>query len=317
MKKVLLLLLLSLLIFQPANAAKNLGKFGAKGYEKFIESREYGKALSDLSKIKEEKQTAKEKALIKNLNIFIEVDKSKPGKSNALLGSEEDMDPEVVRESKTLYRAAQKEILENRPIVAQDVLIHILYIYPDNHKAKTLLDKAFGLKKGDYKVEDKVKKYTSRAEHFFFGGNFLLALQDLEVLAIIDKSNPQVFERIGSTHYKMNEKKKAVEGWTKAMFLDPENKVLESFIAQTKEEINFEALKRQKESSKERRKTKKVEIKDPQVMGVYAKQSQAYDFMKQLKARGLTKVAIEENDKGKWVVKVSRSELQAVNRKGK
>ena len=56
----------------------------------------------------------------------------------------------------------------------------------------------------------------------------------------------------------------------------------------------------------------KVVIEDPQVMGVFKRQSEAFELLKDLRKQGLT-VAIQENDDGKWAVQVSRKELQEKN----
>ena len=56
----------------------------------------------------------------------------------------------------------------------------------------------------------------------------------------------------------------------------------------------------------------KVVIEDPQVMGVFKRQSEAFTLMKDLRNQGLS-VGIVENDDGKWVVQVSRKELQEKN----
>ena len=56
----------------------------------------------------------------------------------------------------------------------------------------------------------------------------------------------------------------------------------------------------------------KVVIEDPQVMGVFKRQSEAFGLMKDLRKQGLT-VGIVENEEGKWVVQVSRKELMEKN----
>ena len=127
---------------------------------------------------------------------------------------------------------------------------------------------------------------------------------------ILDKDNPLVYERLGSTYYMMNQKKKAIDAWTSALFVDPDNKDLKSIIEKTKQALQDEA----KASLAQRKKVKKVVIKDAQVMGVYRRQAQAYEMAESLKKKGL-RVLIEETDKGKWAVKVSREELLKMNQK--
>ena len=51
-------------------------------------------------------------------------------------------------------------------------------------------------------------------------------------------------------------------------------------------------------------------------MGVFKRQSEAFELMKELRQQGL-KVAIKENDDGKWAVQVSRKNCsRKMQRKG-
>ena len=107
----------------------------------------------------------------------------------------------------------------------------------------------------------------------------------------------------------MNNKQKAVDTWTTALFFNPDNAQLEEMINTTKEVLLKEA---EEGSPLEKANANKVVIDDPQVMGVFKRQSEAFELMKELRNQGLT-VAIKENDDGKWAVQVSRKELQEKN----
>jgi len=80
-------------------------------------------------------------------------------------------------------------------------------------------------------------------------------------------------------------------------------------IANTKAALLKEA---EEGSPLEQANAKKIVIEDPQIMGVFKRQSEAFELMKDLRSQGLT-VAIQENDDGKWAVQVSRKELQEKN----
>ena len=162
---------------------------------------------------------------------------------------------------------------------------------------------------GSYKVADQVLKLVKRSDTYFYGGNYLKSAEDLEVLAILERDNPIVYEKLGSAYYMMNEKQKALDTWTTALFFNPDNSQLEDMITQTKETLLREA---EEGSPLDQARANKVEIEDPQVMGVFKRQSEAFELMKELRAQGLT-VAIQENDDGKWAVQVSRKELQEKN----
>ena len=107
----------------------------------------------------------------------------------------------------------------------------------------------------------------------------------------------------------MNQKQKAVDTWTTALFFNPDNTQLEELIDNTKLILEEEALEG---NPLEAASANKVVIKDPQVMGVFKRQSEAFTLMKDLRNQGLS-VGIVENDDGKWVVQVSRKELQEKN----
>jgi tetratricopeptide (TPR) repeat protein len=279
-------------------------------YTEAIKINDYTKALEVLLSIPEAQRSIPEKKLILNLETFVTVESEKPPQG-ALQTTDEDVGPDVIQTVKRCYRVAQKSILAGETDKARDLLIYNQFIYPNHFKSKKLLELALNLPENAYKVEDVLKKYLSRANNYFYGGNYMLAKEDLGVLKVIDKDNSVLLERLGSTYYMMNEKQKAIDEWTAALFIDSENKELRAIIDQTKLALQEEA----KAELAEKKKSKKVVITDAQVMGVYKRQSQAFEMAESLKKKGLT-VSIEETDKGKWAVKVSRAELLKLNQKG-
>jgi tetratricopeptide (TPR) repeat protein len=184
-----------------------------------------------------------------------------------------------------------------------------LYVYPDYPKAVLFLARGFRMPPGSYASKDQVENLVSRSDNYFYGGNYIKAAEDLEVLAILERGNSIVYEKLGSSYYMMNQKQKAIDTWTTALFFSPDNKPLEEMIENTKEMIVKEA---ERGSPLEQASSQKVVIEDPQVMGVFKRQSEAFELTKELRAQGLT-VGIDENEDGKWVVQVSRAELQQKN----
>ena len=222
---------------------------------------------------------------------------------------EDEVDPEILARVKKYYSESIKNYLGNRRTIARKVLIQILFIYPDYPKAVFFLTKGYNMPPGSFKVEDQVTKLIRRSDNYFYGGNYMKSAEDLEVLAILERQNPIVYEKLGSAFYMMNDKQKAVDTWTTALFFNPDNAQLETMIQTTQEAIIREA---EEGNPLDQAAANKVVIDDPQVMGVFKRQSEAFDLMKQLREQGLT-VAIDENDDGKWAVQVSRKELQEKN----
>ncbi|MDA1353097.1 MAG: hypothetical protein O3A01_01340 [bacterium] len=315
MRKVTPLLLSVLMLLLGVYTTAMAQSFDERlAYQKHIKSYEFDKALVALQEVPTKSLSLKEKRLILRLETVVMVDGMKQEtQSNILAANETDLDPEIVKAAKRQYRNAQDLFLEGKDEIVELVLINILNIYPGYFKAEMLMEKGLEKRKGDYKVYDVVGKLSSRAANYFYGGSYYLASKDYEVLAIIDNKNPEVFEKMGSNYYMMNQKQEALDAWTQSLFLDPNNKELKSFIENTKRYLAAEASKK---AATPKVAKEKVQIDDPQVMGVFKSQTQAFDLMESLKARGL-KVLVEEDDKGRWVVTVSREELRRANAKTK
>lgn len=283
-------------------------------YQKHIKAYDFDTALVALNDVPTKSRTLTEKRLMLRLDTIVAVDgMTQETQSNILAADEDDLDPEVIKSAKRQYRNAQTLFLDSEDEIVEYVLINILNIYPGYFKAEMLMEKGLEKRKGEYKIYDVVGTLTSRAANYFYGGSYYLASKDYEVLAIIDNKNPEIFEKMGSNYYMMNQKQEALDAWTQSLFLDPDNKQLKSFIENTKRYLAAEAKKK---AQKPKESKKKVKIDDPQVMGVFKSQTQAFSLMQSLKDRGL-KVLVDEDDKGRWVVTVSREELRRANAKKK
>jgi len=274
-------------------------------YNSFVKKYDFASALGVLSKMKPKELTVAMRKQKVILEIFLEIENTPEEKTNNVNLSTEltDIEKSNIRR---FYRNAQKYILENKPEVARDILIYILYINPDHWKAKLLLDKGLDYPSGSYKVFDVADRYFRRSETYFLGGNYLLAIQDLEVLSVIDKENEQVFKRLGSAYYMVNQKSDAVDAWATALFLEPSTVGLDQLISETKKQLEKEALAKLEKRKLEQKST--VSILDPQVMGVFKKQSQALEMANTYKQKGM-KVLVNEKDDGKYEVIISKKEL--------
>ena len=274
-------------------------------YNNFVKKYDFVSALGVLSKMAPEELTITQRKQKLILEMFLEIDNTPEAKTETVnLGTElTEIEKSNVRR---FYRNAQKYILENKPEVARDILIYILYINPDHWKAKLLLDKGLDYPMGSFKVFDVADRYFRRSETYFLGGNYLLAIQDLEVLSVIDKENDDVFKRLGSAYYMVNETKSAVDSWATALFLEPSTKGLDGLISETKKQLETEAQAKLEKRKLEQKST--VTILDPQVMGVFKKQSQALEMANTYKQKGM-KVLVNEKDNGKYEVIISKKEL--------
>ena len=300
-------LVVGFLIMSPNNSYAN---FDDSDYELAITEKRYDDALKILTSKDKEKQTIPEKELIKGLEVVMGIDTLEWPKNSMAL-KEDEVDPEVLKKVKKYMNAATKNYLDGRADISRKILIQILFIYPDYPKAKHFMTTGLNMPPGSYKVNDQVLRLIKRSDNFFYGGNYLKSAEDLEVLSILERENPIVYEKLGSAYYMMNSKQKAIDAWTTAVFFNPDNQQLEEMIVKTKEALRKEA---EDGSPLEKGVANKVVIDDPQIMGVFKRQSEAFELMKDLRSQGLT-VAIQENDDGKWAVQVSRKELQEKNAK--
>ena len=141
--------------------------------------------------------TPKQKEVLKKLEIFDVIESEIENESGEFFKIDE-LDQEKQKSIKRLYKQAQVSLINKDDKVAKDLLIQILNTHRRNLKAKKLLDYGLGLKTGSYKIEDVNKKYWKKSEVSFYGGNYERALEYLQILAKIDNTNPEIFDRIGS-----------------------------------------------------------------------------------------------------------------------
>jgi len=200
------------------------GVQSAETYEIHIKKGDYAKALEVLKNRPQDTLTVPEK----RTKVYLEAFEALSATTDVKLGQTDT--PNLNR----FYQEAKEAMLSHRTDIARDLLHHILSISPNHYKAKKLLALGLGAAPDSVKGIDIVKKYMTRANKSFYAGNYLQSKKALDILVILEKDNPLVYEKLGSTYYMMNSKKRAVEAWETALKLGPDNIDLKQLIRETK-----------------------------------------------------------------------------------
>lgn len=301
----MVLMMIGLGIFTSLGFAQD-GFDEQRSLDTFIKDRKYTDALTYLEAKSTKELTAPELKLLPVLKVIVAAETAKPQNSSVAV-LDQVADPVLTNKVNQLYWAAQAMILDGQSDQAKDLLLYSLYLSPGYYKAQYLLENGYSLGRSDYKPYDVASKLKSRSKTYFYGGNYLMSIKDLEVLIKIDKDDASLYEQLGSNYYMIDEKKKAVDYWSASLLLNPANKPLKDLIQKTKDDLIEEQKKMAQSQSAQK---VQVRIDDPQVMGVFKSQSDALELMQQLKARGLT-VITEQNEKGQLKVIVSRKQLMS------
>ena len=276
-----------------------------KNFDKALKKEQLNTAYGLLKELPSVYHTDEQKEVLTKLEMFNTIENEMENESGEFFKIDE-LDQEKQKTIKRLYKQAQVSLINKDDKVAKDLLIQILNTHRRNLKAKKLLNYGLGLKTGSYKIEDVNKKYWKKSEVSFYGGNYERALEYLQLLAKIDNTNPEVFDRIGSNYYMMGEKRKAIDAWNTAVFLKPDNEELKVIIKKTEDMIEKE-FQEEKAREKARKATaKKVEkVENKQLMGVFSDQTKAYNFARQYQKRGLAPI-VEEDEDGRWSVSLPK-----------
>jgi tetratricopeptide (TPR) repeat protein len=279
--------------------------------QKAIIKKDYITGLEKLRKIPDPMQTQTDQQQIRRLAVILTVKQNEKDQPE-LLKSDSEVDAATMKQVQSLFAKGENIYALGQEELARDFLIQTLFLHRRYFNAREFLKLGYGLAPGSYKVEDMQAKYWKQSEIFFYGGNYERALIVLDILTNFDKENYKIYERMGSTQYMLGEKKKALEAWTTALFLNPGNTQLEQVIARTKE-IMEEEQKQAEEAaikSQEKKADKKEEIPqtETQSLGVFPTQTQAYAYAQKLREQKLNAI-VEELGNGKWAVKVPKSQL--------
>ena len=160
--------------------------FDENDYELAIDEKRYSDALTILNDKADEKRTIPENELISGLKVVIEVnDYEWPKNSMAL--KEDEVEPQILTRTKKYLNAAIDNYLKGRADITRQILIQIMFIYPDYPKAKYFMTAGLNMPPGSYKVNDQVLRLIKRSDNYFYGGNYLKSAEDLEVLSILER----------------------------------------------------------------------------------------------------------------------------------
>jgi len=277
-----------------------------KKKRQLLKRKQFKLAAQLLSTVPVNQLTMGDQRLMKKLQLFNYIEE-KASKNVKLFGKDESIDEETLKTTDRLYKAAQLSYIEENNNLAQDLLVQALYLDRRHFRAKSLMK--YGLKKprGTYKIENLERKYWQTSLTNFYSGYPEKAIKDLTVLAQFEPENALVFERMGSAYYSMGKPKEAIESWKRALYLNPDNKELRTFILNAEKEV-----KRQNEilnsilAKKKKKKQLKVTENDKvRILGVYNDSNKAYSFAQEVRQELKTNnILVEERLDGKWEVKV-------------
>ncbi|MFC1754199.1 hypothetical protein ACFL96_12560 [Thermoproteota archaeon] len=279
--------------------------------KKDITQKNFNSALISMDRIPLNQLTRQQVDLKRKLLLLNAVEKEST-ESTTVFTKEEDLPPDTQKKVIRLYKEAQFAYIEDHKDVARDICIQILYMHRRNFKARKLLEYGLFMRVGSYTVENMEAKYWNNSSTHFYGGNYELAVKDLNTLALFDKENPIVFERLGSSYYMMGQKKKAVAAWSTALFLNPGNTKLKGIINETKNLIakedqeEQERLIQRKAAEQQKQQAPPVE---KQIMGVFSNRDQAYSYANELRKQNLEPI-VEEMDDGRWSVSIPKSIIE-------
>lgn len=292
-----------------------------KAYLRAIKNKQFDLALEEIQKIPETYFNDQDAWSYRLLSIFNEVEIDLANQSEMLFGDDE-LDKSTKLAVDRFYREAQTSLLNGETELAKDLLIQSVYLHRRGYRSKKLLSLALGLPSGAYKIENIEDKYWTLQKHYFYTGNYDDAIIALRTLSIIDSKNPEVYELLGSNYYAMADFKEAINAWTTALYMDPNNQSIKRAIDRSKK-----MLEKEKEESQERRAARKVresqdtedtpksaESADTQLLRVAKTQTDAFSYAQQLRDKGFTPI-IDELSDGRWAVKVPK--LQLTNKESK
>jgi tetratricopeptide (TPR) repeat protein len=281
-----------------------------KSLQNALKTFQYGDALKLVSSLPSESIQKNDMVLKDRLDVIVAVDQSEDNSAKIIQG-DDDLDAEDQETIKRLYRESQKSFIAGDDDLTKDLLIQIVFINRRHYKAKQFLKLGFGLDTGAYVVEDKQTRFWEQSSVFFYGGNYERAVNVLKMLAVFDPKNSKIHERMGSAYYMLSQKKEAIESWTTALFLDPKNKTLEHFIAETEKSLaaDREQAKQAREEKQNRKKSGGSDGNsgiEMQLLGVFPTQAKAYSYAQKLKDENQNPV-VEQLDNGKWSVSVPKA----------
>lgn len=280
-------------------------------YENLLKRKQFDKALEELQTLPDgalNKKQRKEKNLMMVFN-QISIDQAE---NERQFGKDESLDQNTQRTVKRLQRESKLFIMNEKNDLARDILIQSLFLDRKSFVSKQLLERCLNLPLGSYRVENVEKKYWEESLIKLRSGYPMQSVDALEVLANFDPENPMIFERMGSAFYMSGQVSKSIDAWKRALYLNPENKALKTFIENAvKEEERQKALTKEYFASKKKAQANAGgENNIPmQVLRVVNDSNTAYSYAQEVRQQmpGM-QVSVEELDNGKWAVKIPKKE---------
>jgi len=275
--------------------------------ERLITQKQFDKILTKINEIPTGSRFVTESKIKKNILMFKDIDKMAAVNNNSFK-KDESMDDDTVKTLSRLYKNAQLTYLQEKYDLSKDMLIQLLFLDRKNFKAKKFLEVGHKSPLGTYKVENIEARYWKTSLISLYSGYPQKAAEDLEVLAAFDPENAQIFERMGSAYYSMGEPKKAIDSWKRALYLNPSNNDLKTFIKNAEKEVVTQE-KAARAFSNRKKDKKKAASKDVewQLLRIVREANQAYSYAQEVKQQmpGV-EVAVEETEDGRWAVKIPK-----------
>lgn len=276
-------------------------------YNQLMKQRQYAKAREQLLLLPDAALSAKQQKTKSILNVFHKIDEDNQ-ENIRQFGEDESLDTSTRRTVKRLQRSGKENILSGKDKLAKDILIQSLYLDRKSYVSKQLLERCLNLPLGQYKVENIEAKYWKESLVFLRSGYPARSIEALEVLINFDPENADISERLGSAYYLSGELKKAITAWKRALYLNPKNNDLATFIKNA--EVELKTQDADVKAFFNKKKVVKEEVADDVEMQVLRKVNDsnvAYSYAQEVRQqmKGV-KVIVEEDDDGKWVVKIPR-----------
>lgn len=209
---------------------------------------------------------------------------------------------------------AKKNILLSNNTKAKLFLIQTLYIDKSNFIAREMLKKNLNLGADDYVIENIELKQWRESEINFLSNNFEKAITNLNILSVFDPNNAVIYERLGANYYSLSEMDKAIDAWTIAANIDPQNNIVKEAI-ETAKKVKIEQKKEYEQYIKKRKKeNKKIilpEIQNTLLLSVFFDRAAAIKFLNESKAKNKNaKIYLYEKENGSLEIRMLKTRSQ-------
>ncbi|MBG90928.1 MAG: hypothetical protein CL521_03820 [Actinobacteria bacterium] len=284
--------------------------------KRLLKQKQYTKIKALLDSLPADALDANERRLQSQINTFEKVEALEK-ENNAMFGADESQEESLVKSLKRLYRGAKKAIIEQKPQLAQDLLIQILFMDRKNFKAKKLLELGLNKPLGTYTVQNMEARYWRSSITNYYSGFPSKSVDDLVILSYFDPENPLIFERMGSSYYSMGETKEAIKSWKRALYFRPNDKNLKDFVANAEKELSIQEARIKSElAAKKDRQKQAVNDENYQTLRIVADSNTAYEYAQEVQTQLKEgRAIVVEMDDGRYAVKVPKKGQAAAKKK--